>query len=132
MRSKIKVKRLGFEFNLPTRPPPIFTPREFALRLINLQGRTICIDYERGIDGPQTAARLIRETYEEAGVVFTHSEEDAEALVWIQAGSTDMRFAFLVVNPRDGGQYVCGECGPRELTAAIMTAVCIFFESQQT
>lgn len=117
--------------HLPGKPPELFTPKEMTQELKGLRGKRIYIDYQSGIDGPQTAARLIRETLQSVGVVLTQSKEDAEAFVWIQAGSQYMRFTFVVGDLFNKQRRICNECGPRELTAAIMTAVCIFFKSRK-
>ena len=38
-----------------------------------------------------------------------------------------LRFAFVVVANRDFSKYSCHECGPRELTVSIFSAVCMLF-----
>jgi len=108
----------------PSGPSIIFTPKEMAHELPQLRGRRVLIDYQRGVDGPQTAARVLKDTFQSAGIDLRKSKDDAECLIWIQAGKQHMRFAFVVGDPRDESTFVYNECGPRELAAAVMTAVC--------
>jgi len=124
---KVKVKGLGLSFETSCQRAPVFAPREMSSELPKLSRHKIGIDYQRGIDGPQTAARLLRETFQEFGVVVMDEPQGAEAFVWIQAGSSESRFGFVIFNPANHQQYICNECGPSELTATIMTAVCSYF-----
>jgi hypothetical protein len=95
--------------------------------LRQLKGKRVCVDFQKDIDGPQTAARLIKETLQNFGVIFKELNDGADAYVWTQGGSQHMRFAFVVAHPTDKGNHLCYECGPRELTASIMTAIHNFF-----
>jgi hypothetical protein len=124
---KVKVKGLGLSFETSYQRAPVFAPRDMSSELPKLSHRKISIDYQRGIDGPQTAARLLKETFREFGVVLVDAPQGAEACVWIQAGSSESRFGFVILNPANHEHYICNECGPRELTATIMTAVCNLF-----
>jgi hypothetical protein len=96
-------------------------------KALNLGGRSLFIDFQKDIDGPQTATRLIRETLGKFGVSWVATVEQAEAVIWIQGGLSEMRFAFVVAHPTDNDRFLAAECGPRELTATIMTAVSEYF-----
>lgn len=92
-----------------------------AKELQELRGTGISIAFDETVDGTQTAARLIRETLERFGVVWLSSPHGAQAHVWIQGGSGELRFAFVVADELAQKTLVGGECGPRELTATVMT-----------
>ena len=123
----IEVKRLGFSFSPSLNSPKVFTLKERDGLLQQLGGKNICIEYQADIDGPQTAARLIKEALQTQGVIFKDLEDGVHSYVWIQAGSTQMQFVFVVADPSDKNNYLCYECGPRELTASIMLAIYNFF-----
>ena len=42
-----------------------------------------------------------------------------------------MKFAFVVAHPEDSSRFLAAECGPRELTATIITAVSEYFGSTE-
>ena len=123
----IEVKRLGFSCSPSLSSPEVFTLKERDGLLQQLSGKHICIDFQEGIDGAQTAARLIKETLPTFGVIFKDLKDDVDSYVWIQAGSRQEQFAFIVVDPSDKNHYLCYECGPFELTASIMMAIYNFF-----
>lgn len=127
----IEAKRLGFSYSISPDAPEVFTLKERDEMLRQLRGKRICIDFQEDIDGPQTAATLIKETLQNFGTIFKDLKKDlkeeVDAYVWIQQGSGAMRFAFVVADPFDKNQYLCYECGPQELTASVMTAIFNFF-----
>lgn len=123
----IEAKKIGFSYSVSLKAPEVFTLKERDGLLQQLNGKRICIDFQEDIDGSQTAARLIKETLQNFGVIFKDLREGVDAYVWIQEGSQYMRFAFVVANPSDEKHYLCFECGPRELTASIMMAIYNFF-----
>lgn len=124
---RVSVPQLGRSYDLPATTLNPYTQAEMAKALPRLKGRSLFIDFQRDIDGPQTATRLIRETLGKVGVNWVGQTDQAEAVIWIQGGSTPMRFAFVVGDPHETGKFVGAECGPRELTATIMTAVSEYF-----
>jgi len=119
---------LGRSYDVPDISFYPYTQAEMAQELPNLKGKILFLDYEKGVDGPQTAGRLIRETLARFGASWVEEASQAEAVIWIQGGSDAMRFAFLVGHPEDNARFSAAECGPRELTATIMTAVCEYFK----
>ncbi|MDD5474500.1 MAG: hypothetical protein PHU34_10210 [Candidatus Methanoperedens sp.] len=123
----IELKRLGLSCSLSSNAPEVFTLKERDGFLQKLSGKRICIDFQEDIDGPQTAARLIKETLCGFGVIFKDLKEGVDVYVWIQQGSREMQFVFAVADPSDKKHYLCYECGPRELTASIMMAIYNFF-----
>ena len=92
-----------------------------------MRGRTVFIDYQVNVDGPQTAARLINEVFSSVGIAVRGADTDAEAIVWIQDAEASDRFAYAVVSPVCTQNRVTNICGPTELTAAVMRAVGLFF-----
>jgi hypothetical protein len=128
---RVSVPQLGKSFEVPQKELHPYTSAEQSKALHKLTGRSIFIGFQNDIDGPQTATRLIRETLEGFGVAWVETVDRAEAVIWIQAGSAPMRFAFVVAHPTDAGKFVAAECGPRELTATIMTGVGEFFSSHR-
>lgn len=126
---KISVPQLGRSYDVPQMILNPYTLSERDNALAKLRGRSLLIDFQKDIDGPQTATRLIRETLGGFGVTWAETIDQAEAVIWIQVGSDPMRFAFLVADTREAGKFVAAECGPRELTATIMRGVGEYFES---
>jgi len=55
-----------------------------------LIGNRLFIDFQKGIDGPQTATQLIHETFNNYGVVWLNNVYQAEAVIWIQGVNSDM------------------------------------------
>jgi hypothetical protein len=107
----------------PSATTPTFTPRDFMTFLPELRGRRLFVDFQAGVDGPQTAARLVRETCVQHGAVFPASAQEAEAHVHLHAAAAG-RFAFSITDAGGGRSRM--ECGPRELTANILTQICEF------
>lgn len=126
---KITVPQVNRSYEVTTRTLNPYTQAEMAKALPKLKGRSLFVDFQKDIDGPQTATRLIRETLAKFGVSWVENTNQAEAVIWIQSGSGAMKFAFVIANPEDSGKFVAAECGPRELTATIMTGVCEYFSS---
>lgn len=124
---RITVASIGHSYDVPQKGLNPYTPSEQSKALPKLSGRSLLMDFQKDIDGPQTAARLIRETLGGFGVSWVNRTEEAEAVVWIQGGSGQMRFAFVVADPKEATKFVAAECGPRELTATVMTGVSEFF-----
>lgn len=124
---KISPPQLGRSYDVREETLNPYTPAEQTKALPRLRGRSLLIDFQRDIDGPQTATRLIRDTLGNLGVSWVESIDQAEALIWIQSGSSAMKFAFVVAAPDGSERFVAAECGPRELTATIMTGVCEYF-----
>lgn len=104
-----------------------FTPAEIDKEFPKLNGRILFIDFQKDVDGPQTATRLIKETLSKVGVRWINNIMEAEVVIWIQHGSKEMRYAFVVAHPKDKNKFIAAECGPRELTITVMTAVCKYF-----
>jgi len=125
---KIAVPQLNKSYEVRARTLNPYTQAEMAKALPMLRGRSLFVDFQKDIDGPQTATRLIRETLGSFGVSWVEQSHQAEAIIWIQGGSAAMRFAFVVAHPDDAKKFIAAECGPRELTATIMTGVCEYFE----
>lgn len=124
---KISVPELGRIYEIPDKVLAPYTPTEMAKALLKLRGRSLFVDFQKDIDGPQTATRLIRDTLKKFGVAWVKKVHQAEGAIWIQGGSGAMRFAFVVAHPQDKGRFVAAECGPRELTTTIMTGICEYF-----
>jgi len=124
---KISVPKLGRSYDVPDKTLNPHTQAEMGKELPKLKGRSLFVDFQKDIDGPQTATRLIRETLAKFGASWVENTKQAEAVIWIQGGSSAMRFAFVVAHPEDSGKFLAAECGPRELTATIMTAVSEYF-----
>lgn len=123
----IELRRLELSCSPSSDAPEVFTLKERDGLLRKLSGKRICIDFQEGIDGPQTATRLIKETLLGFGVIFKDLKDGVAAYVWIQQSNREMQFAFAVADPSDKKHYLCYECGPRELTASIMMAIYNFF-----
>lgn len=106
--------------------PLIYTPKELGEKLRRLAGRKVFVDFQRYVDGPQTAARLVSETIGRNGMHVTEARSTAEVGVFIYH-IEGMRFGFSI--SRIDGLHPKYEatCGPRELTMAIMSGVCEFF-----
>lgn len=124
---KIFVPELNRLYDLPDKTLNPYTQAEMAKALPKLKGRSLLVDFQKDIDGPQTATRLIRETLGKFGVSWVQRTQQAEAVIWIQGGSGPMRFAFIVAHPEDREKFMAAECGPRELTTTIMTGICEYF-----
>jgi len=124
---KISVPQLGRSYDVPEKTLNPYTQAEMAYALPRLRRRSLFVDFQKDIDGPQTAARLIRETLSDFGVSWVTTSSQSEAVIWIQGGSAAMRFAFVVAHPDDAKKFIAAECGPRELTATIMSGVCEYF-----
>jgi hypothetical protein len=92
--------------------------------LSRLRGTRVWFEYERDVDGPQTATRLLKGKFQEKGLQIEESAEGATLGIWTQSADERLRFIFVVVDLWNPQKYICHECGPRELTAAIMTATC--------
>jgi hypothetical protein len=122
--SRLFVPQLGKSYDIPKKILNPYTQAEMGKELPKLKGRSLFIDFQKDIDGPQTATRLICETLAKCGVSWVENTNQAEAVIWIQGGSGAMRFAFVIAHPEDGSKFLAAECGPRELTATVMTAVC--------
>ncbi len=125
---KISVPLLHRSYDVPQREFNPYTPAEQGKALPRLRGRSLFIDFQKDIDGPQTATRLIRETLGGFGVSWVNRTEEAEAIIWIQGGSGPMRFAFVVADPKETTKFIAAECGPRELTATVITGVNEYFK----
>lgn len=126
---RIEVRSLERSFDVPSEPIYLPSQAEMAKVLPQLRGKRMSIEFDQAVDGPQTVARLIRETFEKCGVTWLSLPQGSQAHVWIQGGSNEMRFAFVVADPMDEKKPICGECGPRELTATVMSAICDFMNS---
>lgn len=127
IQTVVDIRHLALSFVVTQEPIEVFAPAELKHELAKWKGRTIFIDYQSDIDGPQTAARLINEVFQAAGIIVRGSDDDAEAHVWIQAADVPGRFAFAVVSPLSPKNRIANMCGPRELTAVVMRAVSLFF-----
>lgn len=127
---RITIPELGRSFDIPGKTLDPYTQAELAKELPKLKGKSLFIDFQKDIDGPQTATRLVRETLSKFEVFWGGIAKQAQAVVWIQGGSTEMKFAFVVAHPEKVGRFIAAECGPRELTATIMTGVCEYFSSE--
>jgi len=127
--NRLFVPQLGTSYDIPEKVLNPYTQAEMEKKLPNLKGRSLFVDFQKDIDGPQTATRLVRETLGKLGVSWVESTNKAEAVIWIQGGSGAMRFAFVVTHPEDSSRFLAAECGPRELTTTIMTAVSEYFRS---
>ncbi|MFA5177791.1 MAG: HEAT repeat domain-containing protein [Candidatus Omnitrophota bacterium] len=128
-KKRLSVPQLGRSYDIPERILNPYTQAEMGKKLPKLKGKSLFVDFQKDIDGPQTATRLIRETLAKCGVSWVENTNQAEAVIWIQGGSGAMRFAFVVAHPEDSSKFLAAECGPRELTATIMTAVSEYFSS---
>ncbi len=102
--------------------PAISTPREMTANLHLVRDRSIYIGYSTAFEGPETAARLISQTFSQYGARLTLTAEDAEVIVYILA-TPKGHFNFSVVSLAQPLLQANGRCGPRELTNAIMTGV---------
>lgn len=127
---RITVPELVRSFDVPGKTLDPYTQAEMAKQLPRLKGKLLFIDFQKDIDGPQTATRLVRETFSKFGVSWVGIAKQAQAVIWIQGGSAEMRFAFVVAHPEEVSRFIAAECGPRELTATIMTGVCEYFSTK--
>lgn len=128
--SRLRVEDLNNrDFEISKSSPPVFRGSQLSNALAAVRGKRIFLEYDRTIDGPQTASRLIRETLEPHGASFPPTISAADMAVWI-GGTGHMQFAFVVLDARDYSRYKCYQCGPRELTAAIMTTLAKFGDSR--
>lgn len=124
--AKLRVEDLGNrEFEIARSTPPILQGQRLGAALTALEGKKVFLGFDRTIDGPQTASRLIRETLTPVGASFTPALAEADIAVWI-GGTGNMQFAFVVLDASDHLSYRCYLCGPRELTAAIMSTMAGF------
>jgi hypothetical protein len=129
--AKLRVEDLNNrEFEIAKSNPPILQGSQLSNALAAVRGKRIFLEYDRTTDGPQTASWLIRETLTPHGALFPPTIWAAEIAVWI-GGTGDMQFAFVVLDARDYSRYKCYQCGPRELTAAIMTTVVQFGDARR-
>ena len=110
------------------KPAAVLTPKELRQTQRCWAGRRIHIDFEHGVDGPRTAARLLIQTFQAAGAIILPTDLGAEAIVQIGACAAPMRFWFSVQSAKDPAAGVREECDPRALTAAIMAAVSNLFD----
>lgn len=124
---KILVSALGRSYDVPDKVINPYTPVDMDKEFPKLKGKSLLVDFQKNTDGPQTAARLIRETLGKYGVSWVENTKKADAVIWIQGCSEALRYAFVVAHPEDSSKYLAAECGPRELTATIMTAVSEYF-----
>jgi hypothetical protein len=116
------------DFEIAKSSPPILRGVQLSRALAAVCGKRIFLEYDRTIDGPQTASRLIRETLIPQGASFPSTMSAADIAVWV-GGTGHMQFAFVVLDAKDYSRYECYLCDPRELTAAIMTTVAQFADS---
>lgn len=128
---QIDVPQTGGSYLLPNDSLNPYTPAEWGERVQVLKERRLFIDFQKDIDGPQTAVRLVRADLGKQGVQWVEDPASAEAVVWVQ-GQQYMRFAFVVAHREDRNRYIAAECGPRELTATIMTGICEYFSLGQS
>jgi hypothetical protein len=105
--------------------PLVYTPKELHEKLSRLVGRRVFLDYQRHVDGPQTAVRLIGETFRQKGIELTETAAASQARVFIYR-LDNLRFGFSISRPEGLGPQYEARCGPRELTMAIMSGVCEF------
>jgi hypothetical protein len=110
--------------------PLIYTPRELATALTIVAGRRIHITHPRGAEGPQTAARLVGGEFNKHGARLVSSSGGADVSVDIHEKHAGL-FRFSVSEPSNQKTRHQIECGPRELTAAIMAAVCEFLRESE-
>src|SRR5690242_11534420 len=96
----LHIPALSRAFDLPRKGLAPYTQAEMARALPALRGRRLAIDFQKDIDGPQTAARLIRETLGQCGVSWVDSASACEAFIWIQGGGGNLSFAFVVADPQ--------------------------------
>lgn len=127
LQTTVAIRRLDLSFVVTQQPIEVFAPAELKQELAKWRGRTVFIDYQVNVDGPQTAARLVNEVLSSVGIAVRGSDIDAEAFVWIQDGEATGLFAYAVVSPSITENRVANICGPTELTAAVMRAVGLFF-----
>ena len=106
--------------------PLVYTPKELHEKLAGLVGRRVFLDYQRHVDGPQTAVRLIGETFRQKGIELAETAAASQARVFVYR-LDNLRFGFSISGPEGLGPRYEARCGPRELTLAIMTGVCEFF-----
>jgi hypothetical protein len=126
-QTTVAIRHLDLSFVVTQQPIEVFAPAELKQELAKWRGRTVFIDYQVNVDGPQTAARLINEVFSSVGITVRGSDTDAEAFVWIQDAEASGRFAYAVVSPLSTQNRIANICGPTELTAAVMRAVGLFF-----
>ena len=53
------VPQIEMSFILPENSLDPYTPAEMAEKVSELRGRTLFIDFQKDVDGPQTAVKLI-------------------------------------------------------------------------
>jgi hypothetical protein len=127
----LRVPQLRRAYTLPEKPLNPYTPAEMSQRVPQLNGRNLFIDFQKDIDGPQTAVKLVRGELGKHGVRWIEDPAPAEAIIWVQGAGQRLRFAFVVAHYRDRNRYIAAECGPRELTSTIMTGICEYFRLGQ-
>lgn len=101
-----------------------YTAADMAKVLPRIAGRKLSVGFEPGTDGPEAAARMIREKLGPFGVVWEALPSSSEGYVWVQTSNADLRFIFVVADPNDRIQTVSGECGPQELLDTMASAIC--------
>lgn len=120
--AKFRVQSLGNRwFKVDESRPPVLQGAQLRSALAALSGKRIFLDYERTIEGAETASRLIRETLTSHGASFVPAISEADCALWI--GATSGHFTFVVMDARNHSNYRCHLSGPSELTAAIMTTL---------
>lgn len=131
--AKLRIQDLdNRDFEISKLEPPIVQGQDLQRALSVVRSKQIFVEFDQTIDGPQTAARLIREAMVPHGASFVSTHSVADAAVWI-GGTSQMAFAFVVFDPKDRARdYHCYLCGAPELTAAIMTTVAMFFHLEPT
>jgi len=124
--AKLRVQDLdNRDFEIAKSDPPVLQGQPLTKALSKVGRVRVFVEFDRTIDGPQAAERLIRETMSKHGTIFVDSISDAKYAVWI-GGTGAMHFAFVVLDASNFARYQCYLCGPRELTAAVMTTLANF------
>lgn len=124
--AKLRVEDLGnTEFQISTSPPPLIQGEQLKTALGTMRAVKVFVAYDEAIDGPQTAARLIKETMSSYRCSFVSQISDADIAVWI-GGTGELVFGFVVLDANDYSRYRSYLCGPRILTGAIMTVIIEF------
>lgn len=128
---QIYVPDLGASYKSSEEPFYPYTPAEVREYFPKLKEHKYFVNGDESFDGVKSAVRLIKETLTSLGTWWPGEPSSAEVVSWIQGTGVPLRFAFVVAHPSKCDRYIAAECGPRELTVTVLTAMCEFFSPSE-
>lgn len=129
--SRVFVPALRRTYEVPVAAQDPYTPAEMAAALGNLGSVALHCDYPDGVEELDVASRGIQELLQFSGAHWVAAAEEADATIWIQRGTGEMRYDFAVASPHDADRFIAAQSGPREFTACVATAVCELLQTQK-